>query len=125
MISGCERYGDKMNYILKLDDVPFEATKAGKKLIEVRLNDKKRELIKPGDTITFENKNGSLSTLVVGKRKYKEITELVQKEEFSKTGGIYRDIEEWIKHIDSYYTRELQRQRGLHAIEIQLKRYDT
>lgn len=110
-----------MNYHMPLDDVPFEATQTGKKLIEVRLNDTKRELIKSNDTIIFENNNNSLLAVVVESRKYKDILELVSNEDFSKTGGIYKNVDEWVKHIDSYYPRDLQIERGLLAIEIRLK----
>lgn len=110
-----------MNYFMKLDDAPFEATKLGKKQIEIRINNDERESIKPGDTITFRNKDEVILTLVIDKRKYKNILELSKHEDFSKTGGIYSNTEEWIQHIDSYYPREDQAEKGLLALEIHLK----
>jgi len=110
-----------MDFKMNLDETPFEATKMGLKKIEVRLNDEKRELIKSGDKIIFENKSGEiLNVTVVANRKYKDIEDLVKNEDFQNTGGIYKSISEWIQNIDKYYPRSLQRERGLLAIEIHL-----
>ena len=110
-----------MNHSMDLDDAPFEATRLGKKQIEIRVNNEERESIKSGDTITFENKGVTLVTVVIDKRIYKSILELAKSEDFSKTGGIYQNTKEWIKHIDSYYPREVQAKKGLLAIEIHLQ----
>lgn len=109
-----------MNYFMKLDDAPFEATKRGKKQIEIRINTEERENIKSGDTITFENKEEILLVLVIEKRRYKNMIELTKYEDFLKTGGIYQSTEEWIQNIDSFYSREDQSVKGLLALEIRL-----
>ncbi len=44
-----------MNHNMKLNPDPFTAIETGKKNIELRLNDEKRQQIKIGDTITFTN----------------------------------------------------------------------
>lgn len=44
-----------MNHNMKLNPSPFAAIETGKKNIELRLNDEKRQQIKIGDTITFTN----------------------------------------------------------------------
>lgn len=44
-----------MNHNMKLNPSPFTAIETGKKNIELRLNDEKRQQIKIGDTITFTN----------------------------------------------------------------------
>lgn len=46
---------DFMNHNMKLNPDPFTAIETGKKNIELRLNDEKRQQIKVGDTITFSN----------------------------------------------------------------------
>ncbi|MGE4232047.1 MAG: ASCH domain-containing protein [Bacteriovoracia bacterium] len=109
-------------YLMKLDDIPFKATQSGKKIIEVRLNDDKRKEIKVGDIILFENLNDRETVMVevVRVRKFKTLSELVKTEDFSKTGGIYRDRKHWQKSINSYYTPEKQRSFGLLVIEISL-----
>ncbi len=42
-----------MEHIMRLDVEPFNLIKNGKKKVEYRLNDEKRQKIKVGDTITF------------------------------------------------------------------------
>ncbi len=44
-----------MNHNMKLNPSPFTAIETGKKNIELRLNDEKRQQIKIDDTITFTN----------------------------------------------------------------------
>lgn len=44
-----------MNHEMKLNPAPYAAIKTGKKNIELRLNDEKRQQVKVGDTITFSN----------------------------------------------------------------------
>lgn len=44
-----------MNHNMKLNPDPFTAIETGKKNIELRLNDEKRQQINVGDTITFAN----------------------------------------------------------------------
>ena len=44
-----------MNRNMKLNPSPFTAIETGKKNIELRLNDEKRQQINIGDTITFTN----------------------------------------------------------------------
>lgn len=48
-------HGLRMNHNMKLNPSPFTAIETGKKNIELRLNDEKRQQIKIGDTITFAN----------------------------------------------------------------------
>lgn len=108
-----------MVFEMKLDAIPFYATKKGLKTIEVRLNDEKRDKISAGDTIVFESPEKEiLNVLVVRKTKYLNIEELSRSENFLKTGGIYQSESEWINHIYKYYPKNLQEERGLLAIEV-------
>ena len=56
-----------MNHNMKLNPDPFTAIETGKKNIELRLNDEKRQQIKIGDTITFTNTAKGLNAVDVGK----------------------------------------------------------
>ena len=96
------------------------ATKKGLKLIEIRLNDEKRQTIKKNDTIEFENTETGekLIVQVQAVRKYKSMADLVRSEDFNKTGGIYQEPGHWSKNIDSYYVRADQEKYGLLLIEI-------
>lgn len=42
-----------MEHFMRLHEEPFELIKFGKKIIEIRLNDEKRQKVNIGDTITF------------------------------------------------------------------------
>lgn len=109
-----------MIYEMRLEPIPFEATKANKKLIEVRLCDDKRKLIKAGDKIIFKNSTTGerLEVTIIAVRKYSSIEQLAKIESFKKTGGIYTDISQWIQSIYSYYSKTDQEEYGLLAIEI-------
>lgn len=107
---------------MKLAPIPFEATRVGKKSIEVRVNDLKRQEIRVGDSITFietKNPNSQIEVRVLAIRNYSELSELVDKEDFLKTGGIYSDKMEWASHIDSLFSKDLQSLCGLIIIEIE------
>ena len=109
-----------MNHKMRLDSIPFAATKQGLKIIEIRLHDERRQHLKSGDSIEFENTD-TLEKLIVRVkevRRYESMTKLVAGEDFSKTGGIYRDHVHWIKSIDTYYSRADQDKYGLLVIEI-------
>ncbi len=111
-----------MIHEMKLDPVPYTATKSGQKKIEVRLCDEKRENLRSGDDILFVN-NETKETLraqVKAVRKYSSIEDLARNEKFAMTGGIYRDLNDWIQSIYGYYSHENQAKFGLLAIEVEL-----
>ncbi len=111
-----------MNIRMKLDKEPFELTEKGLKTIEVRLSDEKRKGLKKGDTIEFSHPElGELIVNVLDVRHYKSIDELIKLEDFSKTGGLYLDEDQWRNHILSYYPMEKQIEFGILSIEIELK----
>lgn len=112
-----------MKYEMKLNAIPFSATKLGRKTIEIRLNDGRRSLLQKGDHIEFRHvETGEvLSVRVIDIRKYSDMESLVRAEDFEKTGGIYVDQTDWIRHIDSYYAKSDQLRYGLLAIEIVLQ----
>lgn len=112
-----------MIYEMRLEPIPFESTKAGRKLIEIRLCDDRRNQIVVGDKIVFKNTiNGNtLEVLVTGIRKYASIEKLVTSESFDMTGGIYSNPSHWIESIYRYYSKTDQIKYGLLAIEIKLQ----
>ncbi len=112
-----------MTHKMKLDPVPFEVTKEGKKTIEIRLGDEKRRHLKVGDSVEFENTKTLeiLMAVVKAIRAYPSMQALVVTEDFVKTGGIYRDHAHWIESINSYYNESAQKKYGLLSIEIELK----
>ena len=53
-----------MKHEMKLNNGPFEQIKNGTKTIELRLNDEKRQLLKPNDLIEFTNRSNGEKLLV-------------------------------------------------------------
>lgn len=109
-----------MKFEMKLDDSPFREMAEGRKTLEVRLSDPKREKITKGDRIIFLNPMGEILVEVIEKRRYRDIEELTMNEDISKSGSIYKNSQDWINHIDSFYPREKQRENGILAIEIKV-----
>lgn len=110
-----------MHFVMKLDPVPFDATKQRQKVIEVRLNDERRKGLKAGDTIEFQklpDLREKLKVRVLAVRLYPTAQDLVRREEFGKTGGIYKSIQDWEDALFGYYSKEKQAQFGLLSIEI-------
>jgi ASC-1-like (ASCH) protein len=64
---------------MKLADEPFQAIKAGRKIIESRLYDEKRQQIQLGDTLIFRNSQNieeSVNATVAGLLRYQTFTDL-------------------------------------------------
>lgn len=105
---------------MRLEDTPFSATEKNKKTIEVRLNDERRKGIGPGDSIRFIriSDNRPMTRKVVTTRIYKSLKELIEKENFEATGGIYNDTDHWFQEINRYYSQDQQEEHGLLVIEL-------
>ncbi len=66
-----------MKYTFKIHSVPYAKIKNGEKIIESRLFDEKRKLLKVGDTIEFMNLHSGESIVVI-------ITNLEKRKSFSE-----------------------------------------
>lgn len=108
-----------MIHEMKLNDAPFYAIKSGLKTVEMRLCDRKRQLINIGDEIEFTHReNGEkLLTRVVNLTKFPSFKELY--EHFDKSSLGY-DEKEKAHHTDmsQYYSQEDIDKYGTLAIEI-------
>jgi len=106
---------------MKLQPEPFEAIKAGKKIIESRLYDEKRRLIKIGDVIEFK-KNPELAESVKT-----EVTALLNYPTFD---ALFSDFpaenfglpskESLLTQIEQFYPIEEQQKYGVLGIKIKL-----
>ena len=106
---------------LHLNSGPFEMIKSGQKTIEMRLFDEKRQLIKVGDYIIFDNRttNETLKTKVVALHKFPSFKQLYDR--FDKTVLGYKTNEHAdCKDMEQYYTKEEQNKYGIVGIEINL-----
>jgi len=104
---------------MKLNNGPYNSIYYGKKDIEMRLYDEKRQLINVGDIITFTN-NETLENFdarVVCLHKYKSFDELYDK--FDKLRLGYKEDEiAKAEDMEMYYSKEDIDKYGVLGIEI-------
>ena len=75
----CARWA--MQHEMNLRDSPFEQIKSGRKEIEVRLNDPKRQTMLPGHTIVFSRgdaREDTVTTVIVERYHYPSLLELMR-----------------------------------------------
>lgn len=106
---------------MKLNSDPFIKIKSGKKTVELRLYDEKRQKLKNGDKIEFTNiKTGE--TLVCNVKRlhvFPSFEELY--EHFDKISiGYDEDETADFKDMEKYYSKEDENKYGTVGIEIEL-----
>ena len=109
-----------MNYTFNIRKKYFDLIKNKEKMIELRLFDEKRKLIKINDIITFigsETKE-ELKAKVINLYKAKNFEKLSQIIDIEKTG--FKSLEELIINISEFYTVEKINSFGVLGIEIEL-----
>lgn len=110
-----------MKHIMNLQNKPFKLIKNGTKTIEMRLYDEKRQKIKIGDIIEFNNNNTDelLQTKVIGIHRFKNFKELYN--QFDKISIGYEEHETANpSDMSKYYTTEDILKYGVVGIEIKL-----
>ena len=97
----------------------FDIVKAGRKDIEVRINDEKRRQLKVGDILVFlkrPNDDEEIRVKIVGLEYYDYFEELVNHYDMSR---LYLDgftKEEYLNEMKRFYTIEEQEKYGVVAI---------
>lgn len=110
-----------MKHKMNLNNEPFNCIKDGTKTIELRLNDKKRQLLKENDLIEFTNRTTLENIIVeiVKLYKYSNFNELYK--HFDKISmGYGKDDIANPKDMEQYYSKEEQDKYGVVAIEIKI-----
>ena len=112
-----------MLHQLKLQREPFNLIKSGKKTIELRLNDDKRQKIGIGDYIVFSEtvSKETIKAEVIKLYRFDSFSELYQKLPLEKCG--YNEEELLLagpKDMNKYYTLEQQNLYGVLGIEIRV-----
>ena len=110
-----------MEHKMKLWAEPFNKIKSGKKDIELRLNDLKRQLIKKGDYIIFTNNQTmeSVRCEVVELFYYQTFEELYDK--FDKTRLGYEEDEIVSpKDMEKFYLKDEISKYGVVGIQIKI-----
>lgn len=104
---------------LKLATEPFDAIVSGKKTIESRLYDEKRQKIQLGDEIVFTNRDkpGQTATVkVVGLLRYQTFHDLFIRNNPAKFGG---ESVKWLEEqIGEFYSLSDQLENGVIGIEL-------
>lgn len=116
-----------MNHNMKLNESSFERMKNGTKIIEYRLNDEKRQLVRVGDTILFAklpNLDERLLTEVVDVRNYKTFYDAFKELRNQSNADTGDDIEKSALSMREFYSQEDEEKYGTLAIKIKiLKKY--
>lgn len=113
-----------MNHEMKLNPAPYAAIKTGKKNIELRLNDEKRQMVKVGDNITFSN------TAIPDLKLYTKVKALHHAPSFIElfaaiplsVCGFDPDlsVEEAANEMRNYYSEKEEIKYGALGIEVEL-----
>lgn len=110
-----------MKHKMKLNSDAFKYIKGGTKIVELRLNDEKRRLLKVGDLIEFTNRT-TLETMIVEVKslhKYPNFEELYK--HFDKISlGYDKDDIANPKDMEEYYSKEEQEKYGVIGIKIKV-----
>ncbi len=113
-----------MTHHMKLQSDPFKKISSGRKTIELRLYDEKRQRIRPGDTIIFsnlENPNATVSVTVLKLFCFRNFTELFASLPLEKCGYSEAELPSAsASDMNIYYSEEDQRRYGVVGIEIAL-----
>ncbi len=99
-----------------LQEEYLKAIAEGRKKVEGRLYDEKRQGIRPGDTIIFENR---LMCVVKDVRVYSSFREMLEREVLENVLPGVESIEEGIKVYRRFYSEEKERKYGVAAIEVE------
>lgn len=106
---------------MKLFPAPFEMIESGKKTVELRLFDEKRQQIKAGDTVVFTNtKTGETVTATVVKlHRFDSFEELYQSLPLLKCGYTTENVDNATpSDMEQYYSKAEQEKYGVVGIEL-------
>lgn len=114
-----------MTHYMNLQPAPFYAIQSGEKDIELRLLDEKRQRIRVGDFIEFENTENSnckMTVIVTGLHKFPSFEKLYASLPLLRCGYTKEDIKQASpSDMELYYSKEKQKKYGVVGIEIKLK----
>src|SRR5690554_1963071 len=104
-----------MEHNMRLFEEPFNLILQGKKIIEIRLNDEKRQKVKIGDHIIFwklPNCEENLKVRVSGLLHYESFEKLYKDIPFDLFGRDGKSLEWMIKGTYKIYTKEQEKRYG-------------
>lgn len=110
-----------MQHQMKLATEPYNNIASGKKLIESRLYDEKRQQISIGDQIIFSENDkpeNSVTTVVKGILRYQTFRELFADHDPALFGEESRDF--LLTQIKSFYSDEDEQKYGVVGVRLEL-----
>ena len=108
---------------MKLQPEYYNFILNGRKRIEIRLYDEKRQSIKLGDTIKFLKEpelSESFNAKVTGLLRYNSFKDMFKDFDISILSDKSMTKEELIKVLEQFYTKEKQEQYGVLGIRVEL-----
>ena len=113
-----------MTHYMKLNPKPFSMIAEGRKTIELRLYDEKRQVISLGDTLVFkntENENEVISCTVKGLYIFPSFDLLYKSLPLDECGYLPEEIEAASPlDMEQYYSEDEQKKYGVVGIELEL-----
>jgi len=113
-----------MTHYLNLRPQPFSMIASGRKTIELRLWDEKRQRIAVGDTLIFTNtfdSGATLHCLVKALHIFKDFAELYRNLPLEQCGYLPEEVATATSEdMNEYYAPEKQSQYGVVGIELEL-----
>lgn len=108
-----------MTHEMNLNNEPFEKIDAETKTVELRLYDKKRQLLRVNDYIEFTNRSDKrkLLVLIEDLKMYKNFSELYKNYDKVSMGYDEEDVAN-PNDMNQYYSDEEQEKYGVVAIKI-------
>ena len=108
---------------MRLHPETFAAIKSGKKTIEVRLNDEKRQKFNVGDLIELSKRPelvDKITVKIIALFHYNTFEELVKKQPIEKMCSTKMTEEEFLNGMSEYYSKEQESKYGVLAIGLKL-----
>jgi ASC-1-like (ASCH) protein len=113
-----------MKHTMKLNDAPYAMIKSGRKTIELRLYDEKRQAIAVGDEIEFCHRvdpTAALLCRVIALHRFASFEELYKTLPLIKCGYTVENVSAAsAADMELYYSKEEQAAYGVIGIEIEL-----
>lgn len=106
---------------MKLNPLAFEMVKSGEKIIEVRLLDEKRRLIKVGDEVLFSKLPEMVDKLrvrVIDLHVSKDFRSLYSSFPAKDFGGEGWNVDELVENIYQYYSKDEEESYGVIGIKV-------
>lgn len=109
---------------MKIQPAYYEAILNGKKRIEIRLNDEKRQLVKIGDIITFRRADKleeSFDVIVIDLLYYPTFKDIIDDLDIELIANKEADKEDLKTLLSKFYTEEEEQKFGVVGIKFEVR----